>query len=108
MNYYWLLGNDERRENSLNSEDDKWKRIGSLKKKAINASTKLRHSLTKKRSSKSGGGSRSNSLSIEDVRQVEELHAVDAFRQALILDNLLPPIHDDYHMLLRLHTFIHY
>ncbi|WJX35964.1 proteasome endopeptidase complex [Trifolium repens] len=94
-------GNDERRENSLNSEDDKWKRIGSLKKKAINASTKLRHSLTKKRSSKSGGGSRSNSLSIEDVRQVEELHAVDAFRQALILDNLLPPIHDDYHMLLR-------
>jgi hypothetical protein len=105
MNYYWLLGNDERRENS---EDDKWKKIGSLKKKAINASTKLRHSLTKKRSSKSGGGSRSNSLSIEDVRQVEELHAVDAFRQALILDNLLPPIHDDYHMLLRLHTFIHY
>jgi hypothetical protein len=96
-----LICNDERRENSLNSEDDKWKRIGSLKKKAINASTKLRHSLTKKRSSKSGGGSRSNSLSIEDVRQVEELHAVDAFRQALILDNLLPPIHDDYHMLLR-------
>ncbi|CAJ2643040.1 unnamed protein product [Trifolium pratense] len=91
-----LLCNDERRENS---EDDKWKKIGSLKKKAINASSKLRHSLTKKRSSKSG--SRSNSLSIEDVRQVEELQAVDAFRQSLILDNLLPPIHDDYHMLLR-------
>lgn len=92
-----LLGNDERRESS---EDDKWKRIGSLKKKAINASCKLRHSLKKKRSSKSSG-SRSNSLSIEDVRQVEELNAVDAFRQTLLLDNLLPSIHDDYHMLLR-------
>jgi hypothetical protein len=99
-----IVGNDERRESS---EDDKWKRIGSLKKKAINASCKLRHSLKKKRSSKSSG-SRSNSLSIEDVRQVEELNAVDAFRQTLLLDNLLPSIHDDYHMLLRLHTIMLY
>ncbi|KAE9603565.1 putative cellular retinaldehyde binding/alpha-tocopherol transport, CRAL/TRIO [Lupinus albus] len=95
-------GHNERREQKLdfgNSEDDKCTRIGSLKKKALNASTKFRHSLNKKRSRK--GGSSSNSLSIEDIRDVEELQAVDAFRQALMLDNLLPPRHDDYHMLLR-------
>ncbi|TKY75176.1 Phosphatidylinositol/phosphatidylcholine transfer protein SFH8 [Spatholobus suberectus] len=96
-------GLDERRERKLsfenNSEDDRWTRIGSLKKKALHASSRFRHSFKKKRSRK--GASRSNSLSIEDVRDVKELQAVDAFRQALALDNLLPPIHDDYHMLLR-------
>ncbi|KAL5144464.1 Phosphatidylinositol/phosphatidylcholine transfer protein SFH8 [Glycine soja] len=94
---------DERRERKLsfenNSEDDRWAKIGSLKKKALFASTKFRHSFKKKRSRKID--SRSNSLSIEDVRDVKDLQAVDAFRQALVLDNMLPPIHDDYHMLLR-------
>ncbi|XP_004512075.1 phosphatidylinositol/phosphatidylcholine transfer protein SFH12-like [Cicer arietinum] len=70
---------------------------GSFKKKAINASSILRNSLTRK-------GRRSSkvmSVEIEDVHDAEELKAVEEFRQALISDELLPEKHDDYHMLLR-------
>ncbi|XP_044487926.1 phosphatidylinositol/phosphatidylcholine transfer protein SFH12-like isoform X2 [Mangifera indica] len=77
-------------------DEKKPRRMGSLKKVAINASNKFRISLKKgKRSSKVA------SVEIEDVHDAEEAKAVDALRQRLILEELLPSKHDDYHIMLR-------
>ncbi|GAB4847467.1 hypothetical protein Ancab_026524 [Ancistrocladus abbreviatus] len=78
------------------SEDDKTSRTGSLKKKATNASSKFKHSLTRRRSS-----SKVMSVDIEDIHDAEEVQAVDGLRQAFVSEDLLPSKHDDYHMMLR-------
>ena len=68
------------------SEDEKKTRLAAFKKKAINASNKFRNSLTKK----TRRNSKVMSVSIDHNINAEDLQAVDAFRQALILDELLP------------------
>ncbi|GAB4852045.1 Phosphatidylinositol/phosphatidylcholine transfer protein sfh8 [Ancistrocladus abbreviatus] len=86
---------DERRERKSDFEvweDEKKTRMGNLKKK-------LRHSLKKRGRRK--GESRTTSVSIEDVRDAKEVQAVEAFRQALLMAELLPARHDDYYTLLR-------
>lgn len=82
------------------SEDEKKKKVGGLKKRAISASSKIRRSFSKKKSKRKIEG-RSATVSIEDVRDVKEVQAVQAFRQALALDELLPARHDNYYTLLR-------
>lgn len=87
------------------SEDEKKKKVGGLKKRAISASSKIRRSFSKKKSKRKIEG-RSATVSIEDVRDVKEVQAVQAFRQALALDELLPARHDNYYTLLRLFVLL--
>ncbi|KAF7112366.1 hypothetical protein RHSIM_Rhsim07G0241600 [Rhododendron simsii] len=94
-------GFEERKERKSEfeiSEDERRTRLGALKKKASSVSSKLRNSLKKKTRRKSETES---CLPIEDIRDAKELKAVEAFWQELILHDLLPARHDDYHMMLR-------
>ncbi|XP_021735602.1 phosphatidylinositol/phosphatidylcholine transfer protein SFH8-like isoform X1 [Chenopodium quinoa] len=89
----------ERKSDVEISEDDKKKKMGGFKKRAINASSKIRRSLSKKKGKRKVEGL--PSVSIKDVRDVKEVQAVQAFRQALASDELLPARHDNYYALLR-------
>lgn len=85
------------------SEDDRKARLASLKEKAISASTKFRGSFAKR----GRRNSRVAAIVIVDEHDPEEVQSVDAFRQALILEELLPSKHDDYHMMLRFTYFFY-
>ncbi|XP_014498404.1 phosphatidylinositol/phosphatidylcholine transfer protein SFH13 isoform X2 [Vigna radiata var. radiata] len=90
----------ERRSDVENSEDERrWSRIGTLKKKAISASSRFTHSLKKRGKRKIDY--RIPPVSIEDVRDAGEETAVHELRQKLVERGSLPPRHDDYHTLLR-------
>ncbi|KAG0577325.1 hypothetical protein KC19_5G148100 [Ceratodon purpureus] len=62
--------------------------------------SKFRNSLKKRRSS-SLNRVKNLSLPIVDVRDAKDQKAVEELRKELITRNLLPPQHDDYHVLLR-------
>jgi hypothetical protein len=89
-------GKKESKSDADNSEGEKKTKIASFKKKAINAGNKFRHSLRRRSKKKS-----EHQISIEDIRDVQDLQAVEAFRQCLLDEDLLPQQHDDYHMMLR-------
>jgi len=90
----------ERRSDFEISEDERRRsKIGNLKKKAINASTKFTHSLKKRGKRKIDY--RVPAVSIEDVRDEKEESVVLEFRRKLLERDLLPPRHDEYHTLLR-------
>ncbi|KAI4981620.1 hypothetical protein ZWY2020_022112 [Hordeum vulgare] len=96
------VSNDERRDraDAENSEDEpKHRRMRSLRKKALHASTKLTHSLKKR--GKRKVDCRVPRIAIEDVRDAGEEQAVSSFREVLFARSLLPERHDDYHMMLR-------
>lgn len=89
----------ERKSDAERDTDDerKGKRKIAAFKAMIN-SKKLRNTL-KRRARKSH--SLIHFFAIKDVRDEQEQRFVEAFRQVLIGENLLPKKHDDYHILLR-------
>lgn len=66
-------------------------------RKAKNVSSKFRSSLRNKIKRKNDTGV----CNIEDTHEIQDQKAVDAFRQALVMDSLLPTRFDDYHIMLR-------
>ncbi|XP_057420873.1 phosphatidylinositol/phosphatidylcholine transfer protein SFH13-like isoform X2 [Lotus japonicus] len=79
------------------NSEERSTRIGTLKKKAISASSRfITHSLKKR-----GKRKIDFRVPIEDVRDAEEESAVQELRLRLIETGFMPPRHDDYHTLLR-------
>ncbi|MCO5555953.1 hypothetical protein L7F22_009497 [Adiantum nelumboides] len=88
----------ERRSDGERDTDDERRgktAMRALKAIAVNNSKKLRNTLKRRRRK------HCNFFAIKDIRDEQEQLAVDAFRQVLVAEQLLPARHDDYHTLLR-------
>ncbi|KAL2488175.1 Phosphatidylinositol/phosphatidylcholine transfer protein SFH9 [Forsythia ovata] len=90
---------EKRAEHEISEDEKRRIRIRSLRKKALNASTKITRTLRKR--SKRVAHCRFASISTEEFLDKEEENAVNAFRQVLLDRDLLPARHDDYHTMLR-------
>lgn len=92
---------DKTKRSDLDASEDERRRsrIRSLKKKTMNASSRLTHTLRKR--SRRVVPCRFAAISIADVRDEKEEEAVNMFRQALMAKYLLLSRHDDYHTMLR-------
>ncbi|KAI3450862.1 hypothetical protein Pfo_007527 [Paulownia fortunei] len=98
-----LVHEDERGKRSdheIISEDEKRRRrMRSLRRKAMNGSTRITHTLRKH--SRRVVHCQFASISMEEFLDEEEQKAVNAFHQVLIERDLLPARHEDYHTMLR-------
>ncbi|CAI9786574.1 unnamed protein product [Fraxinus pennsylvanica] len=90
-------GTDERNKQKSDAEISEGRAKFGIFRKAKNVSGKLRNSIRNKLRRRNDFGV----CEIEDFHEMEELKAVDAFRQELISDNLLPARFDDHHIMLR-------
>ncbi|XP_051139969.1 phosphatidylinositol/phosphatidylcholine transfer protein SFH8-like [Andrographis paniculata] len=89
--------NNEKCKQKSEAENSEERVKSGILHKAKNASSKLKNSFKNRSRKKSDAGV----CEIEDVRSIEEQNIVESFRQALIVDNLLPSRFDDYHVMLR-------
>ncbi|KAK6141833.1 hypothetical protein DH2020_024424 [Rehmannia glutinosa] len=95
-----ICGRGERSDHYIISEDEKRRRrMRSLRRKSINGSKRIAHTLRK--CSGHVVHCQFASIFMEEFLDEEEEKAVNAFRQALIEKDLLPARHDDYHTMLR-------
>ncbi|KAK6145100.1 hypothetical protein DH2020_021920 [Rehmannia glutinosa] len=89
-----------RSDHEIMSEDEKRRRrMRSLRRKTMNPSTRITHTLRKR--SKRVAHCQFASVSTEEFLNEEEEKGVNAFRQALIERDMLLARHDDYHTMLR-------
>ncbi|KAL9171637.1 hypothetical protein ABFS82_04G222000 [Erythranthe guttata] len=98
-----MIDEDERGKRSdhemIFEDENRKRRLRSLRRKAVNGSTRIKQTLRKR--SKRVVHCQFASFSTEEFLDEGEEKAVCEFRQILIERDLLPAKHDDYHTLLR-------